>query len=89
VHRLPDAYDELHRLEQELDALVPHEVWSLHDDIVNRAVYRSYDEQNVFIDELCRHFPGLAPAIRYIAYHHISEQRLADRGTCCAGPPAA
>jgi hypothetical protein len=89
VWRLPDTDAELQRLSRELGARVPPEVGSLHDDIVNLSVDRGYDEQDMFVGELARRFPGLAPAIRYVAYHHISEQRLAERDACCEGPPAA
>jgi hypothetical protein len=30
-------------------------------------------EQDYFVDEMCWHFPGLAPAIRSIAWHVIEE----------------
>ena len=38
-----------------------------------------------FVEELARHFPQLAPAIRCVAWH-LWEQKLADRGVCCAQP---
>ena len=41
------------------------------------------DEQAAFVEEVARHFPGLAPAIRAVAYHHLFEQRLDERGVCC------
>ena len=42
-------------------------------------------EQDRFVEELARHFPQLAPAIRCVAYH-VTEERLGDEGTCCAHP---
>ena len=41
-------------------------------------------EQDRFVDELCRHLPGLAPAIRAVAWHHLDQQCKADVGRCCA-----
>ena len=81
--RLPDRSPERHALEEELGAHMTHEQWVLHDRIVHLATDLWADEQDIFVEELCRHFPGLAPGIRYIAYHHISSQSLADRGACC------
>ena len=45
-------------------------------------------EQDTFVDELCRHFPGMAPTIRAVAYH-LCEQRLDERGVCCEGDVSA
>jgi hypothetical protein len=42
-------------------------------------------EQDRFVDELVRHFPGLAPAIRAVAWHHLNDQLPADAGACCEG----
>lgn len=41
------------------------------------------EERDVFIDELARHFPGLAPAIRHIACVHLFERWTNDVGRCC------
>jgi hypothetical protein len=64
LRRAPELAPELERLQDEFSARVDHETWLLHDRIVNLATDRAYDEQNAFVDELARHFPGLAPAIR-------------------------
>jgi hypothetical protein len=40
------------------------------------------DEQGRFVEDLCRHFPGLAPAIRAVAYH-LAETREEERQACC------
>ena len=42
-------------------------------------------ETDAYVEELCRPMPLMAPAIRCVAWHLI-EQKLADRGTCCAHP---
>ena len=42
------------------------------------------NEQDRYITELARHFPGLAPAIRAVAYH-LDQGEQADRGGCCSG----
>jgi len=41
-------------------------------------------EQDALTEELARHFPGLAPAIRSVVQHHLIDQRRDDVGTCCA-----
>ena len=40
------------------------------------------NEQDRFVGGLCWHFPGLAPAIRAVAYH-VSDTHQAERATCC------
>lgn len=66
-------------------------------DEEQRALLRTVDrhsgdgwtaEQDRFVDELCRHFPGLAPAIRAVAWHHLDQQDPSDVGECCAGRDA-
>lgn len=37
------------------------------------------------VDELCRHFPLLAPAIRAVAYHIEDQIEEEPQGACCRG----
>ena len=73
---------EFMRLSDELRRELTHEQWVKHDRLVDMEGNLSIDEEDQFVDELCRHFPGMAPAIRAVAYH-LGEQRLADIGVCC------
>lgn len=52
-------------------------------DLDTEYISARVNEQDRFIAEVCRHFPGLAPAIRAVAYH-LEEQLLADVGVCCS-----
>ena len=75
---------EFMRLSREFQRELTREQWTKHDRLVNMEGDLSMDAEDQFVDELCRHFPGLAPAIRYVAYH-LGEQRLTDIGVCCEG----
>ena len=66
------------------DSLTP-EQWRMYFDLERIDGERHTAESDAFVEELARHFPQLAPAIRCVA-NHLWEQKLADRGTCCAHP---
>ncbi len=70
------------RLSAEFQGELTHEQWRTHDRLISMEGNLSVDAEDQFVDELCRHFPGLAPAIRAVAYH-LGEQRLTDIGACC------
>jgi hypothetical protein len=66
----------------ELRTQLTPEQWALHCQISDmEVVHRGY-EHDLFIEELCRHFPGLAPAIRAVAYH-VDDTRFSEMGSCC------
>ena len=75
---------EFMRLSAEFQRELTHEQWSTHDRLISMEGNLSIDAEDQFVDELCRHFPGMAPAIRAVAYH-LCEQRLDERGACCEG----
>ena len=75
---------EFMRLSAEFRSELTHEQWSKHDRLISMEGNLSIDAEDEFVDELCRHFPGLAPAIRAVVYH-LGEQSLDDIGTCCKG----
>ena len=66
------------------DSLSP-EQWAMYFELERIDGARHTAESDAFVEELARHFPQLAPAIRCVA-NHLWEQKLADRGTCCAHP---
>jgi hypothetical protein len=80
----PAVKEEYRRLDDELRAQLTHEQWVLHNGVVTLATDAWVEEQDRFVDELCRHFPGLAPAIRAVAWHVIEERRDEDVGVCCS-----
>jgi hypothetical protein len=83
----PADRDELDRLQAAFDATDPTDEQRLLNSRLQDAVGERIDgEYERFIAELARHLPGVAPAIRLVAYH-VVETRPADAGTCCE-PPA-
>ena len=46
------------------------------------------DEHAASVDELARHFPGVAVALRIVWHDHIIPQRIGERGVCCTESPA-
>ena len=67
------------RLRRELD----DEHWMLVVELSDLQTDASCDAQDAYVEELARHFPGLAPALCSVAYH-LGDQFLDDRGECCA-----
>jgi len=41
------------------------------------------DEHNASVDELARHFPGVAVAMLIVWHDHVAPQRIDQRGVCC------
>src|SRR6266511_399957 len=80
--RVQVDHEEYERLANELRAMLTREQWLAQKELVDLTTAAMCDEQDRFVDELCRHFPGLGPAIRAVAYHVI-ETPPAEQGTCC------
>ena len=54
---------------------------------VEDEIARSYAEAEIeFVEALCRHFPGIAPAIRQVACHLLEDVRHVGDPTCCREP---
>ena len=63
-------------------ASVHPKVWEAHTEI-NELDQLAHDATgDLWIAELCRHFPAFAPALR-LAWEHIIDTALIDVGTCC------
>lgn len=75
---------ERHRIVSEFKEALPSHLQTMFLDVqdFDAEEHCHYDDQ--VIDELVRHLPGVAPAIRTL-YGHINEQRLSDVGNCCTG----
>ena len=41
------------------------------------------DEHNASVDELSRHFPGVAAAMLIVWREHVATQPISERGVCC------
>ena len=82
--RIPDTAEYLALSNRFRDSLSP-EQWRMYFDLEKIDGAREVAESDQFVEELARHFPQLAPAIRCVA-SHVWEQKLGDRGTCCAHP---
>ena len=80
----PDSPERTALWQRFRDSLTP-EQWRMYFDLERIDGNRHIDETDAFVEELCRHMPLLAPAIRCVAWH-LLEQKLADRGTCCEHP---
>ena len=75
--RIPDTAEYLDSLGAEQ--------WQMYEELDRIDGARHIAESDAYVEELARHFPQLAPAIRCVAYH-VVEERLDDYGTCCAPP---
>ena len=82
--RIPDSAEYLALARRYVDSLSP-EQRRMHFDLERINGARETAETDAFVEELCRHMPLMAPAIRCVAYH-VVEERLDDYGTCCAHP---
>jgi hypothetical protein len=75
----PGDRDELDRLRAAFDATGPtEEQRSLHIEMQDKLGEVLDEEYDRFVEGLERHLPGLAPAIRLVAYHVI-EAGFRDR----------
>ena len=61
------------------------EQWRLYSELERIDGARHIAESDAYVEELARHFPQLAPAIRCVAWH-VMEAKLSDYGVCCAHP---
>ena len=82
--RIPDTAEYLALSNRFRDSL-SEEQWRMYFDLEKIDGARHIRESDIYVEELARHFPHLAPAIRCVAWH-LWEQKLADRGVCCAHP---
>jgi len=46
------------------------------------------DEHDADVDEIARHFPGVAVALLIVWRQHVAPQRIDQRGVCCTESPA-
>ena len=82
--RIPDTAERTALWYRFRDSL-SEEQWRMYFDLEKIDGARRSNETDQYVEELARHFPQLAPAIRCVA-NHLWEQELADRGVCCAHP---
>ena len=47
--------------------MLTHEQWQVHDRISTLLWDTVVDAEDRFVEELCRHVPGMAPAMRVVA----------------------
>jgi hypothetical protein len=84
----PADYAELHRLQAAFDATGPTGEQRLLNSRIQDVLGEVFDEEyDRFIAELARHLPGVAPAVRLLAFHVI-EAKSDDVGECCEPQPA-
>jgi hypothetical protein len=81
-YRSPVTAHEYIEAEHRFSAMLSPAQYSAWRELENLHFEHRVSEEDSFIDELCRHFPGLAPAIRAVAYH-VMDTRFVDRGSCC------
>jgi hypothetical protein len=72
-----------HELEGYFQRILSESDHRLFSELSNLDTNDMVDEQDVFVDEMIRHLPGLAPVIRMLAYH-LGERDLKDNGSCCS-----
>ena len=82
--RIPDTAEYLALSRRFVDSLTP-EQWRLHSELDRIDGARRDAETDQYVEELARHFPQLAPAIRCVACH-VMEAKFSDYGVCCAHP---
>ena len=82
--RIPDTAEYLALSRRFVDSLTP-EQWRLHSELDRIDGARRDAETDQYVEELARHFPQLAPAIRCVAWH-VMEAKFSDYGVCCAHP---
>jgi len=82
-----EAYHAVHaegRIKEEAFREAVHpKIWELHMAVVEQGHLTNEATIDLHINELFRHFPGLAPALR-LAWVHVLDCRLDRVGTCCA-----
>jgi hypothetical protein len=60
-----------------------HVLWGALARVIVAYVAERDEEHRAEVDELARHFPAQAAAMRIVFDAHIVGQRLADVGRCC------
>ena len=58
-------------------------IWELHKEVAELDQAARDATDDMWIAELCRHFPGFAAALR-LAWEHVIDTRLDRVGRCCA-----
>ena len=67
-------------------AAVHPTIWELHKEIGELDQAARDASSDMWIAELARHVPGLAPAL-HLAWEHVIDTRLDDIGRCCTTGP--
>jgi hypothetical protein len=75
------------RLARRLRAELTEGQWEMHERLLELNATALHEDEDRRVEELARHLPGAAPAIRVLAEHLIS-QDAADVGACCEGRAA-
>jgi hypothetical protein len=52
----------------------------------DEAWHQAIDAEVERIEEIARHFPAMAPAIRAVG-QHLTQQQISDAGRCCSSSP--
>ena len=71
------------RLERELMEYLSPKARELYREVCDAGSDVYVAEVRLHVAELCRHFPGLAPAI-LLTWAHVIDCRLDNVGACCA-----
>ena len=77
-----EAQDKANRADDAFRASVHPKVWEAHKEIVELDQRARDATGDMWIAELCRHFPAFAPALR-LTWEHIIDTRLDRIGSCC------
>jgi hypothetical protein len=77
---------EIEMLKAELEGTLDASQWELVRRLVSLSqeglIARECDAGVVRVEEMARHFPAMAPAIRVVG-EHLLEQQAPDVGKCC------
>jgi hypothetical protein len=73
------------QLDRRLRAELTEGQWQMHERLLELNATALHEDEDLRLEELARHLPGVAPAIRVLA-EHLIEQRAADVGSCCTAP---
>lgn len=79
----PEALERIVQLDDELRAAASPAAYAMHGELLELHLEDYTHSHERMIEELARHLPGLAPAIRAVV-DHLWEQPGADVGVCCA-----
>ncbi len=73
-------------LEERFRATVHPDIWKMHVEIDELEAEARFESMMLHVEELCRHLPGLAPALR-LTWTHIIDTRTENVGRCCTTWP--